>query len=396
MRPTRKPHVSLILEAAFASGRNILQGVTHFAREHGAWIFHHEWRNTDVFYPHWLDSWSGDGAIARVETERIAQVLAASEKPVVDVLGEVPGHLFPQVHVDDHAIGALAARYMLERGFRCFAYCGLSPCGWSERRRDGYLEALTAEGFEAEVLERPMRSRRPRAWEVQAGELAEWLLHLRKPAALMLCNDVHGYEVLEACRMAGITIPGELALIGVDDDETVCEVCQPQLSSVITNDRLVGYEAARLLARLMAGGRWNGKPILVPPSGVRTRLSSDILAIEDSAVVAALQYIQEHAREGVTVADVARHVPVCRSLLQRRFKHTLGRTLHDEIQRVRIDHVKFLLEESDLPLAVIAEKAGFRHQAYLGAVFRKHTGQTPLQYRRHRQHYAGTVPHFTR
>lgn len=378
----KRPKVTLIVETSFASGRNIVRGVVRYARRHGPWLMHHEWRNTDLFFPPWLKRWEGDGIIARIENPRMAKALLALGAPVVDLLGAMRLPKVPLVHVDDAAIARAAAAHLLERGFRHFAFCGLRDFPWSVNRRQAFVDTLAREGFACAVNEWTPRRRAPWSWEREQNQMTDWLLRLPRPLGIMLCNDLHGHFVLEACRRGGIAVPDEAAIVGVDNDESVCDVCDPPLSSVVPDDERVGEEAARLLDALMHGRAWDGRPIIVPPLGVHTRLSSDTMAVPDAHVAAAVGYIRENACHGIRVGDVARAAPLSRSLLQRRFRAALGRSIHEEILRVRIEHARFLLEESEMPLAEVADRSGFRHQAYLGDVFRRHLGQTPLTYRR--------------
>jgi LacI family transcriptional regulator len=374
--------VSLIVETSHASGRNILLGIAQYTREHGPWSIYHEFRNTDRVFPAWLQGWRGDGIIARVENRRIAKTLRGLRVPVVDVLGMVEDAGFPIVHPDDARMSRIAADHLLERGYRSFGFCGVKVYNWSARRRDAFLTAVREEGYPCAVHEYTPKPSGEWSWERDLKEIGAWLRDLRKPAGIMSCNDQHGRLVLEACRAAGFAVPDEVAVVGVDNDEPLCEVCEPPLSSVIPDDRGVGYEAAALLDTLMAGRSKGGESIWLPPRGVRIRLSSDTLAIMDKAIALAVAFIRENACRGISVQDVVDHAHVSRSLLQRRFRVALGRSVHDEIIKVRIDHAQFLLEESDMTIAMVAEKAGFNHQEYMGAVFKKTLGLTPLQYRR--------------
>lgn len=381
-RPCRRAHVSLIVETSHASGRNILLGIAKYSREHRPWTIHHEFRNTDRVFPAWLQRWEGEGIIARIENRRIADALRELHVPVVDVLGVVENSGFPLVHPDDRAIGKAAAEHLLERGYRSFAFAGVKVYNWSGRRRAAFVRTVEEEGYACAVHDYAPPPPSGRLWENDLQDIGAWLRGLKTPAGVMSCNDQHGRLILEACRAAGIAVPDEVAVVGVDNDEPLCEVCEPPLSSVISDDLGVGYEAAGLLDALMAGRPAVRTPLWVPPKGVRVRLSSDTLAITDKAVAMAVAYIRDAACRGICVEDVVKHTHVSRSLLQRRFRSALGRSLHDEIIKVRIGHAQFLLEESDMPIGLVAEKAGFNHQEYMGAVFKNKLGVTPLQYRR--------------
>jgi LacI family transcriptional regulator len=198
----------------------------------------------------------------------------------------------------------------------------------------------------------------------------------------MACNDFRGIQALDACRRAGIAVPEEVAVIGVDNEELVCKLAYPPLSSVDPGARSLGYEAAALLDRLIRGEPRPATPLLIPPVGVVTRLSTDVNAIADPDIAAAMRFIREHACEGIGVDDVLSQVPVSRSVLQRRFRSLLGRSIHAMIAGVRLQRAKQLLVETDLPLSVIAKRAGFSHVEYLCAAFRQATGRPPGTYRR--------------
>ena len=207
----------------------------------------------------------------------------------------------------------------------------------------------------------------------------------------MACNDPRGQKVLEACRRAGVGVPDQVAVIGVDNDEPFCEVSDPPLSSVVPNHMGIGYEAAAILHGLMHGRRPPRQLIIIPASGVVTRQSTEVLAMEDRDVAAAVHFIREHACEGLSVAGVVEFSPLPRRTLHRRFKESLGHSIHDEIVRARIARAKELLAGSDMQLARVAERAGFKHQEYMGAIFLAQVGLTPAEYRRQTHYSAGIV-----
>jgi LacI family transcriptional regulator len=188
--------------------------------------------------------------------------------------------------------------------------------------------------------------------------------------------------VLDACQRVDAAVPEAVAVVGVDNDDVFCELCDPPLSSIMTNPQRIGYEAAALLGRLMDGEKPETNDSFVEPIGVHARQSTDVLAVEDSDVAAAMTFIRDHATDGCTVDDVLHHVPLGRSSLERRFRKFLGRSPQAEINRVRIKRIHELLAETDLPLSRIAELVGYEHPEYLSVVFKRETGQTPGQYRR--------------
>jgi LacI family transcriptional regulator len=208
-----------------------------------------------------------------------------------------------------------------------------------------------------------------------------WLKQLPKPVGLMGCYDIRAREVLDACMLAGLAVPDEVAVIGVDNDDLICELAEPRLSSVIPNAHRTGYEAAALLERMLAGERVPPGAYLIPPVGIVTRHSTDMLAVDDPHVAAALRFIRERACDGINVEDVVAAVPLSRRVLETRFKQLTSRTPHAEIQRVQIDRVKQLLTETELTLEAAAHRCGFRHSEYMSVVFKRITGMTPGRFR---------------
>jgi LacI family transcriptional regulator len=198
----------------------------------------------------------------------------------------------------------------------------------------------------------------------------------------MACDDLMGRQILEACRHAQLAVPDDVAVVGVDDDELICELSDPPLTSVAPDAHRTGYEAAALLDRMMNGEVVKAEATLLPPLGVVPRASSDALAIDDADVSTAVRFIREHACDGIDVTDVVERVPLSRRVLESRFKRLVGRSPHEEIDRVQMNRAQELLRETDLSLVQVAEKVGFPHAEYLSVVFKKRTGLTPSGYRR--------------
>jgi len=388
-RFSSRAHVALIVETSLASGREILQGLTRYIREHRTWSVFYEPRSLAESVPTWLRRWDGNGIVARVSSPQIAAALVRTGIPVVDVLGMVPEAGLPLVHLDDAKIAEVAARGFLERKLRHFGFCGIGGANWSDRRGAAFERIVGAMGCSCAFFRMHAPAHEKWSWEREQDDLAAWLGHLPKPAGVMVCSDQRGQHVIEGCRRAGIAVPDEAAVIGVDNDPLLCELCDPPLSSVETALDRVGYAAAELLERMMRGAAAPSEPILFPPRGLVVRASSDALSVQDSDVVAALRFIREHACDPIEVDDVVVHVALSRSTLQRRFRATLGHGVHDEILRIRLLRAKELLTETDLPLAQIAKRAGFRYSEYLCTVFKQRVGQTPGRYRSSVAHVTG-------
>lgn len=376
------PHVALLVETSFGSGRDILTGIARYLRDHQPWLLFHEAHSIDQELPRWLQRWKGHGIIARILTPNMAAALRRTRIPVVDVLGVLQTPGFPLVHVNDKSIGTMGAEHLIVRGFRHFAFFGQEERNWSSAREQAFIRRVRQQGFGTAVRRvGPLRSD-DKSWEAQQDELAAWLAGLPKPMGLMVCSDQLASQVLEACRRASIRVPDDVAVIGVDNDQPLCEICNPPLSSICPNHALVGYEAARLLDRLMRGVRRVPARTLLPPKEVITRQSTDILAVQDEVVARALHVIRERACTGIRVDEIATVVGASRSVLQRRFRLALGRSINQELVSQRISDAQRLLVDTDLPIATIAERCGFLHQEYMGVVFKTQTRHTPAQFRR--------------
>jgi LacI family transcriptional regulator len=383
-RPSRPRgrRVALLVETSNAYARGILHGIIAYTREHETWSVHlgEQGRGDDP--PAWLAGWRGDGILARIENGRIAAAVTATGLPVVDVSAARTVGSLPWVETNDRAIADLAARHLLDRGLRHLAFCGDGRFNWSRWRCDHFVAAAAAAGADCAVYETPAGAA-PGDWEAEEADVARWLRALPKPLGVMASYDQRGRQVLGACRRAGLAVPDAVAVIGVDDDELLCTLADPPLSSVRPDARRAGYEAAALLERLMSGReRPRGQAVLIDPLGVATRRSTDVLALDDPDVSAALRFVRDHACAGIGVSDVLAAVPLSRRVLESRFRKLLGRTPHEEIARVQFDRVKQLLRETRLPLDEVARRAGFRTPEYLSTAFRRAFGMPPSQYRK--------------
>jgi LacI family transcriptional regulator len=381
----RKPHVALIVETSSVYGRRILRGATRYVRSHQPWSLFLEQRALTSKPPAWLKDWHGDGIISRATDRRLAKLLARSGVPVVDLTDRHGDLGLPHIWSDGQAIGRLAAEHLAERGFRYFAFCGFEREHWSRQRQGGFVECAQRSGTVCGVYESPWHGAHAHAWEEEQQDLAGWLRSLPKSAGVLACNDLRGQQVLDACNRAELAVPEEVAVIGVDNDELLCELCNPPLSSVIPNPERIGYQAAELLDRLMAGKRAREREQLIPPLGIATRQSTDVLAIDDPEAAAAVKYISEHACHGATIPDVLAHVTLSRSMLERRLRKYLGRSPQEMIRQTQLKRVRQLLAETDLPLSRIGELAGYKHTEYMCVAFKRAVGQTPGAYRRQAQ-----------
>jgi LacI family transcriptional regulator len=366
--------IGIQLDLIGGYGREALRGLMQYATLAGDWEF--------VMPPMYsLDrkrtvvAGEIDGAVMMLHDLRAIEPFKKARIPVVNIartldLARVAALRVPSVVPDDAAIGALAYEYLRERGFRSFGFCGHPKAAWSRTREQVFLGRARADGFAASSV------------DVADQVPHEWIASLPKPVGLLAANDRYAWHAVDVCREMGIRVPEDVAVLGVDNDLLLAELVRPALSSVQSNGFLVGIEAGRLLAALLAGGKPPAAPVLVAPEGIVTRHSTEVLKISDEAVVSAVRFIRLHAANPISVADVLEEVMVSRRNLERRFRMALGRSLLDEIRRVRIDRARELLRDTDFDMPVIAGKCGFMSHVRFSTVFRQITGKTPTDFRR--------------
>lgn len=361
----------------------LLSGIAKFARLRGFWAFYRplEYREPEARREllKAIKMLKPDGIIMR-EPAEMKRIIRMGLPTVSFSYSKEKIEGTQSIGADHSAIGRLGAEHFLERGFQHFAYCGFDDWWWSRRRRDGFCQVVSDAGFEAHVY--PSSSQRKRSWCQELPTVAAWLSTLPQPVGLMACNDDRGELVVEACKSAGISIPGQVAVLGVDDDHLVCDLCNPPLSSIALNLERSGYEAAALLDRLMNGQEPLETPLTIEPTHVVTRQSTDILAVEDVEISAAVHFIRQQAKRNIRVVDVVDHVSLSRRVLEKRFRSLLGKSIHEEIRRTRVALLVRMLSETQMSISGIAQALDFDDVTHLSRYFRKEKGVSPLQYRK--------------
>jgi len=379
----RVPKVILLIESSRASGRALLRGIADFSRHHGPWSFSWEPAGLEKIQP-LLETGDADGIILRDVEE--AEAIMAYELPTV-VVGhrktEIPGMV--NVVTDSEAIGRMGAEHLLGCGFKHFAFCGyektsLENTTWSEIRRESFCQRIREAGFGNPP--HYTLSATGKDWSKEWRLLAHWLSALPKPLGVMACNDDCGQRMMEVCKLTKLTVPDWVGLIGADNDEVVCGLTDPPMSSIAINFERAGYEAASALDGLMRRSHVVPPRITALASHVAARRSTDFVAAEDPHLAKALRLIRDRARSGVTVNDVAQTSGLSRRTLEKRFRKMLGRSVLNEIRRVRTDQIAQLLVETDLPVAQIADLLGFADTQHIARYFRAGKRVSPLAYRK--------------
>jgi LacI family transcriptional regulator len=375
------PHVALLIETSRTYGRGLLRGIRRYMAEHGPWSVYVESRGLDRRPPPWLANWKGDGIITRTFSQEAADVISQLSVPTIELRATKLDHDFPFVGIDNRALGQIVADHLLERGFRHFGCYKLTTESFFEERAVNFVASTEAAGFDCAVYGAEGQGATPEKWEEQQRRLCEWLASLPKPVGILACNDQLGFWLLDACTRAGLAVPDEVAVIGVENDESLCGMSTPPMSSVRIDGERVGYEAARLLDQMMQGGDKPSPETLFPFDGIVTRKSSDVICVDDEVVAKAIQFIRDNAYEDLRVEQVAKEIYVSRSVLERRMRAAIGRSPKSEIIRARLQLVQDYLIDTDLPLSDIAERVNFQHPQYMSELFKKKIGQTPGAYR---------------
>jgi len=389
MRP-RTPQVALLLETSTEYGRGLLRGILRYSRLHGPWSLHVAPGHLDQVLPK-AKSWSGTGIIGRIRAPEMEKLIRSTRLPfVASSLSEsglpLAGNRFGEIRTNSEAIAEMGAAHLLEGGIRRFAFCGFANCRWSTTREKVFVRLARDGGYPCETRRITLANwmQRPHwieSWRHEQRVMVRWLQSLPKPVGLMACNDICGREVLQACAAAHLRVPDEVAVVGVDNDEMMCELSNPPLSSVALDLEKAGYEAARLLDELMSGRSAEGQVVRVEPTHVVTRRSSDVVAEQDPVVGRALRFIRDHARHALSVNDITDELRVSRRTLERHFLHAVGRTVLSEITRCHLERAKQLLLETDLPCYKVATEAGFGSLKAFNRAFLGREAMTPRDFR---------------
>jgi LacI family transcriptional regulator len=381
----RTRRIALLMDQSLGFCRNVIRGIRAYGLHKPHWTFRNGPPDLEILPL--LREWKPDGIVAELNDRRFATALLQLNKPVVDTSFWHPDLKVGVVDVDHSAVGQLAADYLLSLRLRHFAYFGSASAEYSRIRESGFRDRLRKEGFEAAVCHQEYlhQASRRTSWNKMESQTSRWLRKLPKPVGILVCNDVMARRLSDACNQLGLRIPDEVALLGVDNDELECLLTSPPLSSVAIPGEQIGFEAAKQIDRSIRTAKASVSKTYLPPVRVVARQSTETMAVADSDLIAALQYIRDHVAEKINVADVCRSATVSRRVLERKFRSILGRTVLQELLRVRIQHTQELLSTTNLPMSRVAKMAGFSSAHRLAIVFHRLCGLPPTDYRRRSQ-----------
>lgn len=331
-----------------------------------------------------LVGWRGSGIIAAINTPAEAASVRDSKTPTVNISGTLPKTPVPRISVDNGIVGSMAAEHLIERGFRNFAFFGLRNVAYSAIREEAFQARLKAAEFTAKSLLMPPTYRaKGTHWREQQRRLVKWLSNLPTPIGLFAVSDYRARQVLDACRQIGLRVPQQVAVVGVDNEEVICEHVQPRLSSVARNNQQEGYQAAAMLDLLIRGKKVDNMEKMVPPSGVIARESTETIAFKDPRLYEAIVYLNSHIDEPIGVQELASHVGVSRRWMEYAFRDAIGESPYQYIRHRRLTLAQQLLEkEPGTKIYQVARRTGFTSAKQLSMAFGQEFGKSPREYQR--------------
>lgn len=365
------------------SAERIIKGFSNYMSQHERWAVHWDDALRSLTDREWFVEGGWDGVVSRHANAFQVGLCRELKIPLIDINNCEPYANVANVELDNVKVGRCGAAHFIERGFQHFGFFGYKSDVWALDRREGFVAALEESERSCALLEPDRQeSACPDVDSRQREEATRWLLSLQRPLAVMACQDDRARLLMEAADSVGLRVPEDVAILGANDDVARCELACPPLSSVGTNHIQSGYNAAHALHQLMGGEELDRSLLVVEPSGVVVRHSTDVLAVDDRKLAKAVQFIEQNACCGLTVPQVAAQIGMARTQLEQRFRRYFSRSPQSEIRRVQLERVRRLLEQTDDTLQRIAEQAGFAHTEYLSVFFKREVGETPGRYRR--------------
>lgn len=367
----RVPKVAVFVETSRAFGRNFIRGITKYSRINGPWIFYTEPRDLNISSTPFKNI-QVDGIIMR--NTPLADNLIKKGIPLISVL-HYPSKKkgIPIVKTDGKKIANAALEHLLGLGYSNLGFCGFSEFEWSNERLDFFTETSKSMGYKVHDYSGRLSSEYSE-WKKDQKKIASWLKSLPKPIGIIACNDDRGHHVLQACKLAKLRVPEDVAVLGVDNDELICEMSDPPLSSIALNTESAGFETAEMLDKLMHKKRIHETEIQVQPTHIVARQSTDIFAVNDQEVIKSLKFIYCNLSRRLSVNDIVKVTTLSRRSLECRFKKYLGRTIMDEVRRKRAEMLTKYLVETELSISEICRSLDYSDIGHISRYFKKEKG----------------------
>lgn len=372
--------IVLLIETSRAFGRGLIMGIAQYSKIHGPWSFYKEPIDLKSTIPH-LTGWKPDGIIMR--DSLITRELLGLKIPTILAIHDssYPKDL-PAIKTDSQSIAKLASDHLIEKGLKNLAFFGFENYDWLKERRFYFSRFNTEAGYKTHIYI-PRRKIKKDEWESEQQEVSDWVNDLPKPVGIFACNDDHGQHILEVCKLINLKVPEDVAVIGVDNDPIICDISDPPLTSIKLNVEAAGYESAKLIDNMIDTKKLSGKHIMVLPSYIVQRQSTDILAVKDIDVSKAIQFIKKNAKNKICVEDVVKATIINRRVLERRFKTAIHRSIYDEIQNIRVELIAKLLIETDLSISQITSYFNFTDAEHISRYFKRKKGIGLREFRKY-------------
>jgi len=383
--------IILLLDFAEEYSKSLLKGISKYSAEHGPWtycrmpLYYRETIGIEGILE-WAKDWGADGIIGQLYNDMDIQKILDSKIPIIAQDFKERFKELPNITGSYREAGLMGASYFLQKGFKNFAFYGFNDIVWSRERAEGYEEKIKSVGFKVHYFEH-RKSRSTDLWYFKSNSLSKWLLSLPKPIALMTCDDNQGLHITEACKQNKIRIPEEVAVLGVDNDEMLCELSDPPLSSIGLDIEKGGYDTAKLMEHMIKNGHDDHYDIFVKPTQIITRQSTDIYATNDDYIASTLKYIHKNIEKNLQVDEVVKQVPLSRRTLEKRFLHITGYPIYKYIFNLRIEKFTQKLLETDQTIFEIAMDLGLNDSKNIARQFKQVKGCNPIEYRK--QYLAG-------
>ncbi|MDO4582967.1 MAG: DNA-binding transcriptional regulator [Planctomycetia bacterium] len=377
--------VLVLMDTTRTYFREIIRGIARYHHEHGEWLLEYSPYGPEDFVPKDFRDYRADGMLVRINQPQLLEAVLRTGIPAIDLLRVFPHSAIPCIGPDEREVTRQLLHHFQEQHFHSFAFLGIRTpeTHFLAIRHETFVEEMRKKAFPSSVYRIPtstVYSDRLRISERIRGSLRKWLQKLPRRTAVLCGNDELAFQVLEQCRLAGIAVPQHLAVAGIGNDDCICELGHPTLTSVELRPQKIGYQAAELLQQAM-DGRSIPHDTLTPCGEIIVRQSTDTFLTEDESLNRAIQFIRHHACEGIGVEDVCQAAHLTRIPLENRFKKWLGRTVYQEIQRIRLAEIQKMLRTTRLPFKTIVRQAGFRRLEQMMRFFRKETGMTMKEFR---------------
>lgn len=378
----KKPKIAVLFDISRGSERQILQGVIKYSKLKGFWSFYTptvNYSSANGLNERWKDFKSDDIDGFLVSRTEFMDKILSKGKPVVYVGVSKQDYDLPVILSDGEKIGKMAAEHFLEKKYVNFAFCGFEQISWSQQRSRSFRDAVVEKGFDYYDYTEAKKNSKNKGYS-----FADWIHELPKPLGLFACNDDRARQLANVIADEGFDIPRDIAVLGVDNDEFICELSNPPLSSIALNFEQGGYRAGKILQEMITGRQITEEEakILVKPVFIEIRRSSDIFSIEDKEVLDALSFIRDNSYKVISVSDVVQEVGSSRRRFEAKFRKIIGHSIYDEIRKVKVEQICKYLVQTDWPIANIAMKLGHSSIDHFSRFFKREMDMSPSAYRK--------------